>query len=142
MAMNLYFNHINKKDTKRKTPDDRAKLAGVVNPYIAENITEGFILNYTSMRDVYPRGKGEFSYTPDGELLTPVSYLQLAEELLKSWMNSPPHKENIMSKNNMEMGCGVEIYFDRRLNYMPMVKATQVFQQYEVVKEGSAVDKL
>ena len=57
-------------------------------------------------------------------------------------MNSPPHKENILSKNNLQLGCGVAIYFDKDFNGMPMVKATQAFQQYEPIKNDKAVDKL
>jgi uncharacterized protein YkwD len=140
MAEKKYFDHINKKNTTRKTPTDRASLAGIANPYPAENITEGFILDYKSNAPVYVEGPGMFSYKSGGELIQTLTYLQLAEKLLDDWMNSPPHRENILSKNNRALGCGVAIYIDKAFNDMPKVKATQLFQQYETIKTGTAKD--
>jgi len=141
MADRGYFNHINSKDKKRKTPNDRSSMAGIINPYAAENITEGFVLDYKANSEVYPRGKGKFSNRPKGELIKIHTYIELADKLLDAWMNSPPHKENIVSKNNKELGCGVEMYIDNRFNDMPMVKATQLFQQYVKVEKGNAYDR-
>ncbi len=140
MAEKKYFNHINPKNKKRKTPNDRATLAGVDNPFAAENITEGFILDYEPGKNVYLKGKGKFSYKPNGELIPTLTYIELAEVLLDAWMHSPPHKKNIVSKENLELGCGVAIYFDTKFNDMPMVKATQLFQQYEKIENGRITD--
>ena len=141
MAEKRYFDHINNKNKKRRTPEERTKLAGISNPYPAENITEGFVLDYIANKPVYPKGKGKFSYSVDGGLIQPLTYLQLADNLLNAWMNSKGHRENILSKNNRELGCGVALYIDEKFNDMPMVKATQVFQQYVDIEEGNRTDK-
>lgn len=140
MATKLFFNHINRKDSKRKTPNDRAEMAGIENPYAAENIVEGFVLDYIANKNAYPRGKGQFSYKPEGNLIPVLTYINLAELLLDAWMHSPPHKANIVSKNNLQLGCGVALYIDHKFNDMPMVKATQLFQQYELIETKKAVD--
>ena len=113
-----------------------------IEGFMAENIVEGFILDYKANKPVYPKAKSQFSYTPDGVLLEADTYLELADKLLVAWMNSPPHKANILSKDNIEFGCGVYPYLDEDFNDMPMVKATQLFQQYEKVRADYAFDKL
>ena len=38
-----YFGHINPHDKEKRTPNDRARLAGVLNPYLTENIATAFM---------------------------------------------------------------------------------------------------
>ncbi|MFO7656918.1 MAG: CAP domain-containing protein [Bacteroidales bacterium] len=126
-----FFNHINPKNKKKKTPADRATLAGISNPYIAENIATAFGLQYEPNKNARARGPGKFSYTADGELIPPNSYLMVADMLVKSWMNSEGHRKNILSQNALQLGCGTCLFFDKGFNEMPVFKATQNFQEYE-----------
>lgn len=108
MGEKKFFSHTNAKEKGRKTSDDRARLAGITNPHTAENI-------------VFSTNK-------------PETYLDVAEKLMDLWMKSPGHRQNILSKKALQLGCGAY--------YKNGWYATQNFQWFEKVKEGSAVDKV
>lgn len=129
-----FFSHINPYSRKKKTPNDRARLVGIANPYLAENIAESYGLQYTSGEKVFVRGSGKFSYKMDGELIKPHTYISFAESLVENWMNSKGHRKNILSDKALQLGCGVYFYYDREFNDMPAFKATQNFQWYERIR--------
>ncbi|MBS4014319.1 MAG: CAP domain-containing protein [Bacteroidetes bacterium] len=81
MVEKKFFSHINSKTKKRRNTGDRARLAGINNPFIAENIA--------------------YNYISNGE-----TYLDLAEKIMNQWMNSPGHRANILSENALQLGCG------------------------------------
>ena len=126
-----FFSHFNPANRKKKTPNDRAGLAGILNPYVAENIAEEFGLEYKSGSNVYEMGEGQFSYLPEGKLIPARTYLSLAESLIDRWMHSPEHKKNILSPDALELGCGTCFFTDVKFNDMPTFMATQNFQWYE-----------
>jgi uncharacterized protein YkwD len=129
-----FFGHENPADPKKKTPNDRASISGIMNPYIAENIAEDFGLQYASGTQVYVLGKGEFSDEPEGKLIPPKTYLSLAGSLIERWMNSPEHRKNILAPDALQMGCGTYYFPDPQFNDMPTFMATQNFQWYEKIK--------
>jgi uncharacterized protein YkwD len=131
-----FFSHTNPYDSNKETPNDRAKLTGIVNPYIAENIAEDFGLQYESGSNVYIIDKGQFSYKPEGKPIPSHTYLSMAESLLRKWMNSPMHKKNILSENAIQMGCGACFFINKSFNDMPTFMATQNFQWYEKIKRS------
>jgi uncharacterized protein YkwD len=102
-----FFSHENGFDIKLKGPNERGKICGIENPYLAENI-------------VY------FSSTDPSNL----TYLQLADKLLALWKSSKPHWKNILSNEALELGCGVFIVSsgDEKTFY-----GTQNFQFFEKV---------
>jgi uncharacterized protein YkwD len=128
-----FFGHINPSDKKKRTPNDRARLAGVLNPYLTENIATAFGLQYEQNRDVVIRGPGKFSYPGKEELLPPRTYLSVADALIENWMNSEGHKKNILSDHALQLGCGTYMYLDTSFNLMPTFIATQNFQEYEEI---------
>jgi uncharacterized protein YkwD len=134
MARDNFFSHMNNHDPKKYSPNDRAKLCHISNPFLAENIVEGYGLQYISNKTVYLMGKGNFSYKPDGELLKPHTYLSLGESLVKAWMNSKPHRENILATEALQLGCGICFYTDKEFNDMPSCKAVQDFQWYHLIQ--------
>ena len=134
MVKEKFFSHINSKNPSKKTPNDRARLNQISNPYLAENIIEAYGLRYTSNRTVYLQGKGMFSYEPNGELLKPHTYLSLGESMVNRWMNSREHRKNILSRDAVQMGCGNCFYIDAGFNDMPSCKAVQNFQWFQVVR--------
>lgn len=129
-----FFSHINPNSKKLHDPNDRARFVGIENPYLAENIAESFVLKYTAGDEVYPGDKGIFSYKKNGDPIQTHSYLSLGESMIKSWMNSPPHRDNILSKKAVQLGCGTAFYLKKDFNEMPAVIATQNFQFYEPLR--------
>ncbi|MFZ1983023.1 MAG: CAP domain-containing protein, partial [Desulfatitalea sp.] len=67
MARHNYLSHTNPHRPQRRTPQDRALLAGFRFRFLAENVATQFTIQYQSGRTVYrvPAGTG-FSYRPDG----------------------------------------------------------------------------
>ncbi|NJK87126.1 MAG: CAP domain-containing protein [Bacteroidales bacterium] len=131
-----FFSHENKFSRKKLTPNDRGKLVGISNPYIAENIAETFGLEYIPETQVYVKGAGQFSYSKNGNPIPPHTYLTFADALVLLWMNSPGHRKNILSEKALQLGCGVYYFKDKKFNEMPTFKAAQSFQWYEPVKTG------
>lgn len=123
MGKKDFFDHTNKEEKKRKTPEDRAELAGVQNPKIGENIS----------------AVGGTAFN---------SYLALADHLVQGWLDSPPHRKTLYSKDALQLGCGV-YYFDglwqkNRALYKSgsgFWLATQNFQMFTKVEGGSSKDK-
>jgi uncharacterized protein YkwD len=133
MAKNDFFSHTNTKTKKHKEPEDRARIAGIQNPHIAENIIEGFILQYNSGEEVISGEPGIFYKDENYVPIQNRTYLELADELLKIWMDSEGHRANILAKDAIELGCGSALYYMKDFNNMPSVKATQNFQWFENV---------
>jgi uncharacterized protein YkwD len=130
MAKGNFFNHTNYKNKKHKEPEDRAILAGIDNPHIAENIIEGFLLAYTS-GDVVISGDPGIFYKDENYIPIPSrTYLELADELLRQWMDSDGHRTNILAKDAVELGCGSALFHMKDFNEMPCVKCTQNFQWF------------
>lgn len=134
MVTRDFFSHLNTFESNKKTPNDRARLAGISNPFLAENIIEGYGLRYTANETVYTPGRGKFSETPDGELLQAHTYLSFSETLIKNWMNSKDHRKNILAPEAKQLGCAVAYFVDSGFNDMPSFKAVQNFQWYQPVK--------
>ena len=134
MAEMDFFSHTNPGNSSRREPEDRAREAGVQNPKIAENIIEGFIIQYTSGMNVTIPGPGEFENPKTGKKLQPHTYLSLTDDLMRMWMKSEGHRKNILSDKAIELGCGVALYYMTNFNDMPAVKATQCFQWFEAIK--------
>ncbi|HPD78807.1 MAG TPA: CAP domain-containing protein [Spirochaetota bacterium] len=135
MVENNFFSHKNPYNREKYEPADRAKLAGVTNPYIAENIAESFGIRYNAGVPLYPRNtsEGAFSYTPNGEIIKNHTYLSLAESLVNQWMNSSGHRANILSKSALQMGCGIYFYRDKNFYNMLKCRATQNFQWFRKI---------
>jgi uncharacterized protein YkwD len=134
MNRDTFFSHYNPVDKKKKTPNDRAAIAGILNPFLAENIATCHGLKYKSGTNVYIRGDGLFSYKMDGELIPSHTYLSLAEAVVDDWMNSKGHRKNILMDSALQLGCGSDFYRDRHFNNMPSFKVTQNFQLYVKIK--------
>lgn len=134
MVNKKFFSHENQYDKNKRTIIDRAYFVGIKNPNIAENIAESFGLQYNPNTKVFLRGKGKFSYSPEGELIPSHTYLSLATQVVNTWMNSPGHRKNILHPSAVQIGIGAYLFYDSAFNYMPSFKITQNFQLYEPVK--------
>ncbi|MBN2348833.1 MAG: CAP domain-containing protein [Bacteroidales bacterium] len=130
-----FFGHENTIDKNKKDQNMRARITGIQNPYVAENIAETFGIQYKANTRVFTPAIGQFSYSQDGNLIPPHTYLSLAEVFLNMWMNSPEHKKNILSRNAIQLGCGIAFYYNEKFNSIPTFIATQNFQWYEPVNK-------
>ncbi|MCG8696528.1 MAG: CAP domain-containing protein [Bacteroidales bacterium] len=125
-----FFSHTNSTNRIKRTPTDRAKLQGISNPYIAENIIQGFLLQYKNHTPVIEGKKGQFFDIKTRKEIKAHTYLSLAEVLVDRWMKSKGHRKNILSKDAVQLGCGAAVYTDADFNHMPSITATQNFQFY------------
>ncbi len=137
-----FFSHTNPRDAARKDPEGRARLAGILNPHIAENIAISFAIRYKSGASIYPRENGGFSYTPGGEIIPAHSAITFADAVVEQWMNSPGHRANILSPKARALGAGVYLYRDAGAMNMRKLKAVQNFQWFDPVRTGPAKDSL
>ena len=80
-------------------------MAGFDFRFLAENVATQFTIQYQSGRTVYrvPAGTG-FSYRPDGPPLPRHTYRTFAATVLAQWMNSPGHRQNILSDEPERFG--------------------------------------
>lgn len=123
MGKDDFFDHINPKSKKRKKPYHRAKLAGIKNPQVSENITAIGGIQYGT-------------------------YLELADALVDSWIDSPPHRATLYSQDALELGCGVYYYDGVWQKNKKIYKqgngfwiATQNFQLFTKVDAKASKDK-
>jgi uncharacterized protein YkwD len=137
MSEHDFFAHNNPVEEKYKTPDDRGEVAGITNPYIAENIANQPVLDYvTGQRmQVIDAAKGKFRNPESGELIVPHTYLSFAEKVVDGWMHSPPHKKNILSEKALQLGCGTNGYEDKKNLNLVMINIVQNFQLFEKVND-------
>jgi uncharacterized protein YkwD len=105
MARKNYLDHINPHDPERRTPKDRAQMAGFEFRFLAENVATQFAIQYQSGRTVYrvPAGTG-FSYRSDGPPIPRHTYRTFAAVVLAQWMDSPGHRRNILSDEPERFG--------------------------------------
>jgi uncharacterized protein YkwD len=94
------ISHENPERRSLKTVEDRARAADLAFRFLAENVATAFDLQYESGKSFYPRVEGDreiVSYTPNGPAIPRHTYATFAEALVRSWMNSPGHRENILN---------------------------------------------
>jgi len=113
------------------------------NPFIAENIATHFGIKYKPRTPVYrlDTEKGTFSYQPGGALIPNHTYLSFAEVIVAQWLDSPPHRANLLSQDAVQLGCGAYFFRDQSFYNMPTFVATQNFQLYEKIIPGKATDR-
>ena len=101
MIEKRFFDHMNNKTRKLRSPDDRLKLFGVNATAMGENID----LNYITMP-------------------SKTTYLQLAAKIVDAWMHSTPHRKTMLSKSYSHLGCAAA-FEEKDKSGVRYVKATQ-----------------
>ena len=126
-----FFSHLNRKNKKYKTPFDRAEKFKANYIAVGENILEEIALDYkdNSMYDSeLKNGVYVFYHHNNGKIVRELTYKEIADKMVDSWMHSPGHKANILSKDYTHLGVGVAI---KKSPYatddLPTVFATQLF---------------
>lgn len=132
MVARGFFDHIDPGSARTRSPQERARLAGIANPVLSENIAITIGLQYTSGERVYMRGgPGKFSRTPDGPLIPRHTYASFAADVVKQWMDSPGHRRNILDDKAVAHGAAVAFVWR---DGFPAFKSVQNFQRYEAVR--------
>lgn len=124
-----FFSHYSKVSGKR-TLDDRIKKAGFKNYYAGENIAEYALLEIGE-DPYYPPSQFGYFRNMQGDTIQMYTYIALAREIVKGWMNSPGHRANILNKIFTHMGIGNALYYDGKgIDKVPRVKTTQNFAKF------------
>lgn len=114
----------------RRTLRDRLNRSGINPTYIGENILSTFGIQYQEGQKIRkPTRPGEFQYRSTSQWvpIPPHTYFSLAESMVRLWMNSPGHRQNILNPLFTHLGCGTKIYFDKKFFNMPYFIAVQNF---------------
>ena len=115
MATRDYFKH---ESPEGNGPTDRGMAMGYecrkdYGTYYTYGLAENIALHYTYSSYMAEGVKSSYNWLKDEQVL--------AEEIVEGWMNSPGHRENILTKDYSEIGVGVIITGDEE------VYATQNF---------------
>jgi uncharacterized protein YkwD len=122
-----FFSHYSRAPGK-KTLDDRLKKVGLQNVYAGENIAEFFLLEIGENEPFYPPSQFGYFKNAQGDTILLHTYIGLAKEVVKGWMNSPGHRANILNKKFTHMGIGNALYYDGGgIDKVARVKITQNF---------------
>ncbi len=112
MANGDYLSHGTPKKKKNLSPYERLHNEGLQPQFSAENIAFSFLLKYESGKPFFTReenGKTLYSYEPEGEPLQSNTYLSFASSIVQQWMDSPPHRKNLLSKEPTQLGVGAAL---------------------------------
>ena len=120
------LSHTNEDEKDLHEPIDRVKHVGLKPRFVAENVATEFAIQYEAGKTYYHRGR-RFSYAPRGPAIPPHTYRTFAEALLRLWMDSPGHRENILHPDARFVGCAAVL--DEKLppGDIPKFYAAQVF---------------
>lgn len=107
MARMNFFAHGSPVPGKAKFTD-RMRNAGASFTAAAENLGQSSILSFDSGRQffVIDRSACQFSYQQGGAPVPPHSYRSLAQTIVRSWKNSPEHRQNLMGSQYTRLGTG------------------------------------
>lgn len=124
-----FYSHTSRIRIKR-TVQDRFHLEGLNPQYYAENICSTYGLQYQTGRKVnppYPSGVFTYARTSKREVIPPHTYLTFAKSVVKLWMDSPGHRQNILNPQFNSLGCGARLYLEKSAYNMPYFMVVQNF---------------
>jgi uncharacterized protein YkwD len=91
------------------TPADRVRFTGLVYQEVAENIARVPVPDVPGSRTPVGRrqrdGRTEYYHLDTGRIVENRTYAQFAAVVVQAWMDSPPHRANILSRSLVSLGC-------------------------------------
>lgn len=91
------------------TPADRVRLAGLDYREVAENIARLGVFDLpagsTQVAVRQRDGRTEFLHPGTNRVVEYQTYAAFAEAVVRSWMNSPGHRANIVNPRLTSLGC-------------------------------------
>lgn len=109
LAKHKYLSHGTPEKDQNTTPSERLAAQGLQVGFSAENVAFNFAIQLESGRPFHTReegGRPVYSYEAGGRPLPRHSYTTFAEAILKQWMESPGHRQNIVAKDAEFLGVG------------------------------------
>lgn len=128
--VNLNFYSHTSKVTGKETLKDRLELVGIKNSVSGENIIASFGIDYKAGTPVYTPDQNlnkKFSYQKNGTPIANHTYISLADSLIETWMNSPPHRRNILNPDFSFAGAGAFQFQEAKFHNIDKVKAVILF---------------
>jgi uncharacterized protein YkwD len=130
-----FYNHVNPY-TRRKL-EDRMISYTFEFKRMAENIAQHDLIETGKYPDycfLYPKGENDFVYRDcqTKQPLQMMTYARFARNVVKGWMNSPHHRENIMDVRYKAMACSAKFSKNPyKTNRCPFARITQNFGGYD-----------
>lgn len=124
-----FYSHTSRIRIKRSVRD-RFHLEGLNPEFFGENICSTYGLQYQAGRKVnppYPSGEFTYALTSKREVIPPHTYLSFAKSVVKLWMESPGHRQNILNPQFKKLGCGARVYREKNFYNMPYFMVVQNF---------------
>ncbi len=128
MVEHRYFSHTSSQPGQ-ETLEARLYWAGIGRVSAAENIAEAFGIEYEAGTPVYTpeQNGGYFSYEYKGKPILNYTYLGFARQVLRQFMKSEHHREDILNPDFHYCGAGAVHYRDASFHNMDEFKVTQLF---------------
>ena len=108
-----YFDHVNRIQKKWRTPKDRILYFDSSYRSLAENILENNLLEHEGeilkYRTVSNADGSVLYFDLNGKEIKYGSYFYIAKRIVIQWMNSPPHRANILDENLRLLGCSCDV---------------------------------
>lgn len=135
MVNKRFYSHDNMHQRKLRTVVDRLDFLGFEGRNMAENLGRDFIHHYDEKSAYWYKTnanyKNDFYYGNDQNLkglIVPKTYRELAKSIVASWVKSPQHRHNMLSKDYTWIGVAALIDFvNVETNKLPKIFVTQVF---------------
>jgi len=131
--------HTNTRERSKRTLADRMALAGLKPKYASEVLAMTFGRAYQAGKPFYASrdlsGRPTFSYTPNGPPMPMRSPSAFAKEVVRLWIESPSHRDSLLSDLAETLGCsnragrdhkGFELIYTAQVLYSPMRPADYV----------------
>jgi len=125
--------HVNTRERSKRTLADRVALAGLKPKFASELLAMTFGRSYQAGKPFYASrdlsGRPTFSYTPNGPPMPMRSPAAFAKEVVRLWIESPSHRDSLLSDLPETLGCsnragrdqkGFELIYTAQVLYSPM----------------------
>jgi len=127
-----FFDHINREERLWRSPSDRILYFESSYISLAENIVENNLLDYKgdlfSYRIDVDQNGDSIYFDVDGNEILYSTYKSLTNRLVKQWMNSRPHRENILNEGYRLLACSCAIDVKKK---PIIIRCTQNFGSLE-----------
>jgi uncharacterized protein YkwD len=95
LSTNKKLVHVNSQNNSLKTPGKRISSTGVEMSAVAENLARMSIYRLGKNGRFFVDENGD-AIDENGNPLTTLTYLEMAEKLSQGWLNSEGHRENLL----------------------------------------------
>jgi uncharacterized protein YkwD len=110
------------------TPADRVRKFGLKPSLVSENAALLPLFNLNPDHGYVERTLADGTQLVDGQtglIVQPHTYASFARRLVDAWMNSPPHRANIVNPNFRFLGCSARP--TKSVTGMDLITSIQVF---------------